>query len=40
MSPMMAEAAPPNSSHMVLLVGEPVKVRDTLELTEFEASIP
>jgi hypothetical protein len=39
-APTIAAAMPPTRSHIVLLVGEPVTVRDTLELNEFEASMP
>jgi hypothetical protein len=36
----MALAVPPNSSHKVLFVGAPVKIRETPELAELEASNP
>lgn len=39
-SPMMAAAEPPISSHIVLSVGEPVNIREKLELTESEALKP
>jgi hypothetical protein len=39
-APTIAAALPPQSSHMVLFVGAPVKVRDTSELTEFDALEP
>jgi len=38
--PTIAEAMPPNNSHMDLSVGEPVKKRDTSELNESDAFRP
>ena len=36
----MVDAIPPNNSQRALFVGDPENVRETLELTEFEESIP
>jgi hypothetical protein len=36
----MVLATPPNNSHKVLFVGDPVKAREMPELAEFEASTP
>jgi hypothetical protein len=36
----MADAQPPTNSHNVLLVGDPVKARETPELNESEALNP
>jgi hypothetical protein len=39
-APAIADPIPPTRSHTVLFVGVPLKVRDKLELAEFEASMP
>jgi len=39
-APTMALPMPPSSSHKVLFVGAPVKMRETPELAESEAFIP
>jgi hypothetical protein len=39
-APTMALPAPPSSSHNVLFVGAPVKMRETPELAESDAFIP
>jgi hypothetical protein len=39
-APQIVAPIPPINNHMVLFVGEPVNVRESDELAEFEASIP
>ena len=39
-NPTIAEAMPPIKSHIALLVGDPVKNRETSELNESDALIP
>ncbi len=39
-SPITAAMIPPINIHMALFVGEPVNVRETLELKEFDAFTP
>jgi len=39
-APQTADPIPPISNHNVLFVGDPLNVRDKVELAEFEASIP
>jgi hypothetical protein len=40
MAPTTVHATPPKSNHIVLLVGAPVKARETLELNESDAFNP